>query len=118
MAHKKKKKEAGFDLNGIIFGFMKDFLFNTIREKIFDFIKEVKDSINKALIDLSKTLGKVIVSGVLFFLGLVFLLFSLIFLTKEYFQLSTGWTLLVWSFILLIIGLIYSSLAFKAKEEN
>ena len=115
---RKSKKEDKFDFNSIISGFLKDFFFNTIKERIMEIIDDARISLNNALIDLSKTIGKALITGVFFLLGVIFLLFSFLFLTKEYFELSTGWTLLIWSFILLGVGLIFSFFAFKKTNED
>lgn len=120
MAKRKSKKEdkSNFNLNGMVSDLMKTFALGAVRKQAMKLVDDALDSIHDTLVNFTKILGKLILSGVIFLFGITFLIISLVFLTQEYFDLSTGWSLFLWAFILMLFSLIYGAIVVNKQERN
>ncbi|MGM5483770.1 MAG: hypothetical protein ACQER9_02530 [Nanobdellota archaeon] len=106
------------DMKKKVMDMVSDFLLGSVKSSI----KEVSDDfvikLRKTLIDFGKTTIQYIFIGIIMFLGFIYLIFSFVLLTKEYLKVSTGISLLIWAFILILFGFLYSIFLSSKKKDK
>ncbi len=115
---KKSNTKSVFSFKEMFGDMLKDLFFGALKQQISEFISESISKIQKAIYDTIKTIGKLLIAGIMFLFGFVFLIFSFVLLTKDYFKLTLGLSMLIWAFILMIFSFIYVLIISSSKNKE
>ena len=108
-----KKKDGAWKetlletFSGIITGFVKEHIISTT--------KEVLDTVKKTIYKTGKTIAEYIFASVILLVGFIYLLIAGVLITKDAFEISLGISFLLWSVLLIVIGILYSAIITKKR---
>lgn len=98
MANEKKKE--GF-IETILKGKGSYFIYDASRKFFDSLFDSVRQNVNSTIRFATKYLG----SYIFFIAGILFVLISIVLLLKEYFNISYGWSMMLFGLVLLIVSL-------------
>lgn len=99
MGNEKKKKESIFE--SILHSKGAYYIYDASKKFFESFFETVRENIESTIRFASQYIG----SYIFFLVGVLFVLASIAILLEEYFNISFGWSLLVFGLILLIVSL-------------
>jgi FtsH-binding integral membrane protein len=108
MPAKKKSTQKKESTLSTILKAITDGTLGFVKTYVVDTTNELLHKAQDVAYQTGKTIAQYFFAGTILFVGFVLVIISLVLLLQEHFDISLGFSFLIWGLVLLIIGLIYN----------
>lgn len=118
MAAKKKSQKKEESTLSTILKAITDGTLGFVKTYVVDTTNELLHKAQDVAYRTGKTIAQYFFAGTILFIGFVLVMISLVLLVHEHYNISLGFSFLIWGLVLLVIGLIYNLIIQKNARER